>query len=162
MSEINVLSKEELSLIVSDTTAYAFGKSRLSDKDKTFCKGMLSTGMGSIIKEKTILNFSDYEDDTALHGFDGFEKDTKRAVEIKTETFSDHGKTISKCSGTMNFGDNQESAYEKFLAGANYVQLYTGMVYRGPNIVNLIKKELKELLLRDGVKNFAEIIGKTK
>ena len=75
MSEINVLSKEELSLIVSDTTAYAFGKSRLSDKDKTFCKGMLSTGMGSIIKEKTILNFSDYEDDTALHGFDGFEKD---------------------------------------------------------------------------------------
>ena len=114
MSEINVLSKEELSLIVSDTTAYAFGKSRLSDKDKTFCKGMLSTGMGSIIKEKTILNFSDYEDDTALHGFDGFEKDTKRAVEIKTETFSDHGKTISKCSGTMNFGDNQESAYEKF------------------------------------------------
>ena len=58
--------------------------------------------------------------------------------------------------------DSGMSAYEKFLAGANYVQLYTGMVFRGPNIVNLIKKELKELLLRDGVKNFAEIIGKTK
>ena len=50
--------------------------------------------------------------------------------------------------------DSGKSAYEKFLAGANYVQLYTGMVYRGPNIVNLIKKELKELLLKDGVKNF--------
>jgi dihydroorotate dehydrogenase, subfamily 2 len=56
--------------------------------------------------------------------------------------------------------DSGKSAYEKFLAGANYIQLYTGMVYRGPNIVNLIKKELKELLIKDGVKNFSEIIGK--
>ena len=58
--------------------------------------------------------------------------------------------------------DSGKSAYEKFLAGANYVQLYTGMVFRGPNIVNMIKKELKELLLRDGVKNFSEIVGKIK
>ena len=58
--------------------------------------------------------------------------------------------------------DSGKSAYEKFLAGANYVQLYTGMVFRGPNIINLIKKELKELLLRDGVKNFSEIVGKNK
>ena len=58
--------------------------------------------------------------------------------------------------------DSGISAYEKFLAGANYVQLYTGMVFRGPNIVNMIKKELKELLLKDGVKNFSEIIGKKR
>ena len=56
--------------------------------------------------------------------------------------------------------DSGKSAYEKFLAGADYVQLYTGMVFRGPNIVNMIKKELKELLLKDGVKNYTEIIGK--
>ena len=56
--------------------------------------------------------------------------------------------------------DSGKSAYEKFLAGADYVQLYTGMVFRGPNIVNMIKKELKELLLKDGVKNYSEIIGK--
>ncbi len=53
-----------------------------------------------------------------------------------------------------------KGAYEKFLAGADYIQLYTGMVYRGPNIVSMIKKELKELLLNDGVKNFNEIVGK--
>ena len=34
------------------------------------------------------------------------------------------------------------------------------MVYRGPNIVSMIKKELRELLLKDGVKNFSEIVGK--
>ena len=59
--------------------------------------------------------------------------------------------------GGVNTG---KSAYDKFAAGANYVQLYTGMVFRGPNIVNMIKKELKELLLKDGIKNFSEIIGK--
>ena len=56
--------------------------------------------------------------------------------------------------------DSGKSAYEKFLAGASYVQLYTGMVFKGPNIVNMIKKELKELLIKDGVKNFTEIVGK--
>ena len=56
--------------------------------------------------------------------------------------------------------DSGRGAYEKFLAGADYVQLYTGMVFRGPNIVNMIKKEFKELLIKDGVKNYTEIIGK--
>jgi dihydroorotate dehydrogenase len=59
--------------------------------------------------------------------------------------------------------DSGLSAYNKFLSGADLIQLYTGMVYRGPNIVNSIKNDLSELLLKDGVKNFKEIIGnKTK
>src|SRR6056300_1182008 len=58
--------------------------------------------------------------------------------------------------------DSGLSAYNKFLSGANLVQLYTGMVYKGPNIVNLIKNELAELLEKDGVKNFSEIIGNRK
>ncbi len=56
--------------------------------------------------------------------------------------------------------DSGQSVYNKLLAGANFVQLYTGMIYRGPNIVNMIKKELIELLQKDGVKNYREIIGK--
>ena len=55
--------------------------------------------------------------------------------------------------------DSGQSAYDKFLAGADFVQLYTGMVFKGPNIAGIIKKDLKELLIRDGVKNFTEIIG---
>jgi dihydroorotate dehydrogenase len=55
--------------------------------------------------------------------------------------------------------DSGQTAYDKFLAGADFVQLYTGMVFKGPNIVGFIKKDLKELLIRDGVKNFTEIVG---
>ena len=47
----------------------------------------------------------------------------------------------------------------KFLSGADLIQLYTGMVFKGPNIVNIIKNDLSELLLKDGVKNFTEIVG---
>ena len=55
--------------------------------------------------------------------------------------------------------DSGQAAYDKFIAGADFVQLYTGMVFKGPNIAGIIKKELKELLIRDGVKNYTEIIG---
>lgn len=61
--------------------------------------------------------------------------------------------------GGINSG---KSAYDKLLAGADYLQLYTGMVFQGPNIVSIIKKDLKELLIKDGVKNFREIVGNSR
>ncbi len=88
-----------------------------------------------------------------------------KPIELKsTKLISKFYKTLNGKIKIIGVGgvDSGKSAYEKFLAGANYIQLYTGMVYRGPNIVNLIKKELKDLLLKDGVKNFSEIIGKRK
>ena len=94
---------------------------------------------------------------------------TSRAQTLSRDENPELWKLISKFYKVLNgkikiIGvggvDSGKGAYEKFLAGANYVQLYTGMVYRGPNIVNMIKKELKELLLKDGVKNFSEIVGK--
>ena len=55
--------------------------------------------------------------------------------------------------------DSGQAAYDKFIAGADFVQLYTGMVFKGPNIAGIIKKDLKELLIRDGIKNYTEIVG---
>ena len=55
--------------------------------------------------------------------------------------------------------DSGQTAYNKFLAGADFIQLYTGMVFKGPNIAGIIKKELKELFIRDGIKNYTEIVG---
>ena len=42
--------------------------------------------------------------------------------------------------------DSGKSAYEKFLSGADFVQLYTGMVFRGPKIAIKINEELKTIL----------------
>ena len=58
--------------------------------------------------------------------------------------------------------DSGKSAYEKFLRGANLIQLYTGMVYQGPNIASKISEELINILEKEGVKNISDIIGNQK
>ena len=56
--------------------------------------------------------------------------------------------------------DSGKSAFEKIVAGANAVQLYTGMIYKGPGIVKAIKKELIEILETEGIKNIKDAVGK--
>ena len=55
--------------------------------------------------------------------------------------------------------DNGKSAFEKICAGANAVQLYTGMVYRGPGVVKDMKKELISILKKENLKNISEAVG---
>ena len=55
--------------------------------------------------------------------------------------------------------DTGKSAYEKISSGASLVQLYTGMVYNGPNIASKISTELNDILKNQGIKNISEIIG---
>ena len=55
--------------------------------------------------------------------------------------------------------DSGESAFEKITAGADAVQLYTGMVYKGPGIVKEIKKDLISILKKENLKNVSEAVG---
>jgi len=50
-------------------------------------------------------------------------------------------------------------AYEKILAGASLVQLYTALVYQGPSLVGRIKRDLLACLARDGFTSIAAAIG---
>lgn len=50
--------------------------------------------------------------------------------------------------------------FEKILAGASAVQIYTSFVYQGPPIVTNLKKELDELLKENGYKSVQEAVGK--
>jgi dihydroorotate dehydrogenase len=55
--------------------------------------------------------------------------------------------------------DSGISAYEKIRAGASLLQLYTGLVYKGPFVVSAIKQELAELLRRDGFSSLQKAVG---
>ena len=55
--------------------------------------------------------------------------------------------------------DSGQSAFEKIVAGASAIQLYTGMVYKGPGIVREIKSELIEILKKEKIKNISDAIG---
>jgi dihydroorotate dehydrogenase len=59
--------------------------------------------------------------------------------------------------GGVNSG---KSAYEKILAGASLLQLYTGLIYKGPLIIKTIKKELIQILKSEGFNNINEAVGK--
>ena len=58
--------------------------------------------------------------------------------------------------------DSARGVYEKMPSGATIVQLYTGMVYKGPKIASIINDDLVKILEKDGIKNIREIIGSKK
>ena len=67
-----------------------------------------------------------------------------------------HGKIPIIGVGGVNSG---KSAYEKIIAGASLLQLYTGFVYKGPSVAKNIKKELIQILKTEGIKNIKETTG---
>ena len=55
--------------------------------------------------------------------------------------------------------DSGESAFEKITAGANLVQLYTGLIYKGPGIVKNIKTDMIKILKSENINNIEEAVG---
>jgi len=52
-----------------------------------------------------------------------------------------------------------EDAYEKIKRGASLIQLITGMIFEGPQLIGEINRGLVELLKRDGHTNISDAIG---
>ncbi len=62
---------------------------------------------------------------------------------------------IIGCGGVFS----AEDAYKKIRLGASLIQMITGMVYQGPQVVSEINQGLAKLLKQDGYKNISEAIG---
>ncbi|MBI2338447.1 quinone-dependent dihydroorotate dehydrogenase [Candidatus Daviesbacteria bacterium] len=52
-----------------------------------------------------------------------------------------------------------EDAYKKIKLGASLIQLITGMVFEGPQLISEINRDLVKLLEKDGYDNISEAIG---
>jgi len=80
-----------------------------------------------------------------------------RSNELIKLTYKKFGKKlfIIGCGGIFNGQD----AYKKIRLGASLVQLITGMIFQGPQLISQINLELDELLKNDGFKNISEAIG---
>jgi dihydroorotate dehydrogenase (fumarate) len=50
-------------------------------------------------------------------------------------------------------------AYTKIRLGANLIELITGIIFEGPQLIGQINRGLAELLARDGFANVAEAVG---
>lgn len=62
---------------------------------------------------------------------------------------------IIGCGGVFS----AEDAYEKIKRGASLVQLITGMIFEGPQLISRINLELADLVKRDGFNKVSEAIG---
>jgi dihydroorotate dehydrogenase len=56
--------------------------------------------------------------------------------------------------------DSGKCVFEKMTAGASLVQLYTGLVYKGPGLIKSIKKDLIDILKKEKISKVSDIIGK--
>ncbi len=55
-----------------------------------------------------------------------------------------------------------DDAWEKIIAGASLVQIYTGLVYEGPGIAGSIVRGLRKKLAQNGSKDLREAVGSDK
>ena len=80
-----------------------------------------------------------------------------RSNELIKLTYKKYGDKliIIGCGGVFNGQD----AYTKIKLGASLIQMITGMIFQGPQVISQINLELEELLERDGYKNIKEAIG---
>ncbi len=85
----------------------------------------------------------------------------KPIEKISNEIISKFYKILKNKTKIIGVGgvSNGNDAFEKIALGASLVQLYTGMVYRGPSIARKISNELIILLKNKGFKNVSEAIG---
>ena len=55
--------------------------------------------------------------------------------------------------------DSAEAAWEKIAAGANLIQLYTGLVFEGPRLPRQITNGLSRRLAAEGISSVTKIVG---
>jgi dihydroorotate dehydrogenase subfamily 2 len=81
----------------------------------------------------------------------------QRSNELIAMTYKEYGEklVIIGCGGIFSASD----AYKKIKLGATLVQLITGLIFEGPQLVAQINLELPVLLKKDGFKDVHEAIG---
>ena len=117
---------------------------------------------GLIISNTTIKRNvkSKYKEETGgLSGEPLFQESTKVLI-MARKILNDFGSRISIiATGGVYDG---KSAYIKILCGADLIQLYTGLVYKGPFVVKNILDQLDRYRKRDNIKNWEDVRGLAK
>ena len=157
---MNAIQKEKIKLKSKIPIVVKISPDILDEKIEIISKTLIQYKVSAIIVSNTTAKNREKLNDILKH-----QKGGLSGKPLEEEANKLIGKFYKLLKGKIKIigvggVDSGESAYKKFQSGANYVQLYTGMVFQGPNIVGKIKKELKEILIAEGIKNFKEIIGK--
>ena len=119
-----------------------------------FVKGVI---FGNLQKDRTNPVFDKEEVKNASMGHFSGKPCFARSNELISLAYKNYGKrfVIVGTGGIFNEYD----AYEKIKRGASLVQMITGMIYEGPQVIGKINKGLVRLLGEDGYGNISEAVG---
>nr|MBP6994438.1 quinone-dependent dihydroorotate dehydrogenase [Candidatus Woesebacteria bacterium] len=112
---------------------------------------------GNLQKDRKDPSFDPGEIEKAGKGNFGGKPTYQRSNELTRLAYAEYKDrfTIIGCGGIFS----AEDAYTKIKLGASLVQLITGMIYEGPQLIAQINMGLEELLKRDGYKHLSEAVG---
>lgn len=123
-------------------------------KQFPFIKGVI---IGNLWKDRASSDFDAEEIKKATKGNFSGKPTFQRSNELIELAYKEFGTrfVIIGCGGVFT----TEDAYKKIRLGASLVQMITGMIYQGPQVVGEINHGLVELLKRDGFKTISDAIG---
>ncbi|MBL0707858.1 MAG: quinone-dependent dihydroorotate dehydrogenase [Sulfurimonas sp.] len=119
-------------------------------------KMAVEKGADGIIATNTSIDYSLVKEPKDIGGISGAvlkEKSFKIFEAIAKELY---GKTILISVGGI---DSAQEAYRRIKAGASLVQILSGLVFYGPDMIMDINHELTRLIKADGYKNITQAIG---
>ena len=155
LDKINNLEREDL--LIKIPILLKISPDLEADNLKYLCEKVLSSKIdGLIISNTTISRDSISTDTLEKGGLSG-----KPIFDISTKQLRMTYKYTNGKIPLIGVGgvDSAEKAYEKIKNGASLIQLYTGLVYNGPNLIKDINEDLSSLIERDGYSNISEAVG---
>ncbi|MDG1665216.1 MAG: quinone-dependent dihydroorotate dehydrogenase [Hyphomicrobiales bacterium] len=155
LDKINNLDREDL--LIKIPILLKISPDLEADNLKYLCEKVLSSKIdGLIISNTTISRDSISTDTLEKGGLSG-----KPIFDISTKQLRMAYKYTNGKIPLIGVGgvDSAEKAYEKIKNGASLIQLYTGLVYNGPNLIKDINEDLSSLIERDGYSNISEAVG---
>lgn len=155
LDKINNLEREDL--LIKIPILLKISPDLEADNLKYLCEKVLSSKIdGLIISNTTISRDSISTDTLEKGGLSG-----KPIFDISTKQLRMAYKYTNGKIPLIGVGgvDSAEKAYEKIKNGASLIQLYTGLVYNGPNLIKNINEDLSSLIERDGYSNISEAVG---
>jgi len=122
----------------------------------TLTKMAVDKGADGIIATNTTIDYSLVKHPKTIGGLSGAvlkEKSFRVFEAIAKELY---GKTVLISVGGI---DSAQEAYRRIKAGASLIQIYSGLIFHGPDMIMDINTELIKLLKADGHESINDAIG---
>ncbi len=120
------------------------------------CTKAVEAGADGIVATNTSIDYSLVKAPEEVGGISGKvirQKSFELFDAVASELF---GKTVLISVGGIDSG---YEAYRRIRAGASLVQVFTGLIYKGPELAGTINRTLIKLLKKDGFSHISEAVG---